>query len=249
LITIAVTKGRSVKKDLKIGICGEHGGDPASIDFCHKVGMNYVSCSPYRVPIARLAAAQAALRRHLTFFNTHPYVAAAIVGDSTGYAIGTRLGPLTRDRPKSLVDVQGRPFLAWQLDLLRRHGVTDVVLCVGHLAEAIERHFGDGSAFGVRLRYSDEGDRRLGTAGALKWAEGLLGEAFFVMFGDSYLLFDFRAIMEHFLARACRDYGLPGKTLGADARAALAARKPAAENTSPVKTGEAEATTEEKANA
>ena len=61
LISIAVSKGRSVKKNLKIGICGEHGGDPASIDFCHKVGMNYVSCSPYRVPIARLAAAQAAL--------------------------------------------------------------------------------------------------------------------------------------------------------------------------------------------
>jgi len=61
LIDISVRKGRSVKKDLKIGICGEHGGDPASIHFCHKVGMNYVSCSPYRVPIARLAAAQAAL--------------------------------------------------------------------------------------------------------------------------------------------------------------------------------------------
>jgi NDP-sugar pyrophosphorylase family protein len=115
--------------------------------------------------------------------------------------LGTRLGALTREHPKSLVDVQGRPFLAWQLDLLRGHGVTDVVLCVGHLAEAIERHFGDGAAFGVRLRYSDEGGRRLGTAGALKWAEPLLGEAFFVLFGDSYLRFDYRAIMEHFLAR------------------------------------------------
>ncbi len=61
LISIAIQKGRSVKKDLKIGICGEHGGDPASIDFCYRVGMNYVSCSPFRVPIARLAAAQAAL--------------------------------------------------------------------------------------------------------------------------------------------------------------------------------------------
>jgi len=56
-----VEKGRSVKKDLKIGICGEHGGDPASIEFCHRAGLNYVSCSPFRVPIARLAAAQAAL--------------------------------------------------------------------------------------------------------------------------------------------------------------------------------------------
>ena len=61
LIDIGVQKGRQIRQNLKVGICGEHGGDPASIDFCHKVGMNYVSCSPYRVPIARLAAAQAAL--------------------------------------------------------------------------------------------------------------------------------------------------------------------------------------------
>lgn len=61
LISIGIQRGRKVRKDLKVGICGEHGGDPESIGFCHKVGMNYVSCSPYRVPIARLAAAQAAL--------------------------------------------------------------------------------------------------------------------------------------------------------------------------------------------
>ncbi len=62
LIDIAVQRGRSLRQNLKIGICGEHGGDPASIEFCQKVGMDYVSCSPYRVPIARLAAAQAALK-------------------------------------------------------------------------------------------------------------------------------------------------------------------------------------------
>jgi len=62
MMKIAIEKGRSVKKDLKMGICGEHGGDPRSIEFCHRVGLNYVSCSPYRVPIARLAAAQAALK-------------------------------------------------------------------------------------------------------------------------------------------------------------------------------------------
>ncbi len=62
LIRIAIQKGRSVRKDLKVGICGEHGGEPSSIDFCHRAGLNYVSCSPYRVPVARLAAAQAALR-------------------------------------------------------------------------------------------------------------------------------------------------------------------------------------------
>ncbi|MDD3079680.1 MAG: pyruvate, phosphate dikinase [Paludibacter sp.] len=62
LIEIGVNKGRSTKPNLKVGICGEHGGDPASVEFCHGVGLNYVSCSPFRVPIARLAAAQAALR-------------------------------------------------------------------------------------------------------------------------------------------------------------------------------------------
>ena len=59
LVLIAAKKGRSVKKDLKLGICGEHGGEPNSVEFCHLAGMNYVSCSPFRVPIARLAAAQA----------------------------------------------------------------------------------------------------------------------------------------------------------------------------------------------
>jgi len=61
-VEIAVAKGRATKANLKLGICGEHGGDPASIQFFEKVGLDYVSCSPYRVPVARLAAAQAALR-------------------------------------------------------------------------------------------------------------------------------------------------------------------------------------------
>ncbi|MCH7954654.1 MAG: pyruvate, phosphate dikinase, partial [Candidatus Marinimicrobia bacterium] len=65
LIRIGVEKGRSTKPDLKIGICGEHGGDPLSVEFCHNLGLNYVSCSPYRVPIARLAAAQAVLKEKL----------------------------------------------------------------------------------------------------------------------------------------------------------------------------------------
>ena len=61
MIGLAEEKGRSVKADLHLGICGEHGGDPSSVEFCHKVGLNYVSCSPFRVPIERLAAAQAAI--------------------------------------------------------------------------------------------------------------------------------------------------------------------------------------------
>ena len=60
---MAVTLGRPVNKNLHVGICGEHGGDPTSVEFCHKIGLDYVSCSPFRVPIARLAAAQAALQK------------------------------------------------------------------------------------------------------------------------------------------------------------------------------------------
>jgi len=66
LVQIAAERGRKTRSEIKLGICGEHGGDPASIHFCQKVGLNYVSCSPYRVPIARLAAAQAALGQKAT---------------------------------------------------------------------------------------------------------------------------------------------------------------------------------------
>ena len=64
LVEIAVTKGKKVNKKIKLGICGEHGGDPKSIYFCAKIGLNYVSCSPYRVPIARLASAQAEIKKN-----------------------------------------------------------------------------------------------------------------------------------------------------------------------------------------
>jgi len=65
LIEIGVEKGRSTRPGLKVGICGEHGGEPSSVKFCHRVGMDYVSCSPFRIPVARLAAAQAALEEEM----------------------------------------------------------------------------------------------------------------------------------------------------------------------------------------
>ena len=63
LMKLAVELGRGARKDIKLGICGEHGGDPSSVEFCHRIGLDYVSCSPFRIPIARLAAAQATLRK------------------------------------------------------------------------------------------------------------------------------------------------------------------------------------------
>ena len=83
--------------------------------------------------------------------------------------------------------VAGRPFIAHQLNLLSRQGITDVVVCTGYLGEQIESYVGDGAKFGLRVRYSRDGDKPLGTGGALRRALPMLGERFMVMYGDSYL--------------------------------------------------------------
>ena len=71
LIEMATTKGRKTRPDIKVGICGEHGGDPESVKFCHRIGLNYVSCSPFRLLTARLAAAQAAIQEKEAGLNLH----------------------------------------------------------------------------------------------------------------------------------------------------------------------------------
>lgn len=101
--------------------------------------------------------------------------------------LATRLRPLTENMPKSLVPVAGQPFLAHQLELLRRQGVTRIVLCIGHLGDQIEAAFGNGSKFDVELHYSYDGAVPAGTAEALRLALPLLGETFFTLYGDSYL--------------------------------------------------------------
>lgn len=111
--------------------------------------------------------------------------------------LGTRLRPLTRKTPKSMIRFHGRPFLAYQLDLLKANGVTDVVICIGHLGDQIQRHFGDGSRLGLSLRYSSDGQALLGTGGALKNAEPLLAEEFFVLYGDAYVPVSFRAVADY----------------------------------------------------
>lgn len=114
--------------------------------------------------------------------------------------LATRLGSLTESRPKSMVPILGRPFLEYQLEFLKKNGVRNVVLCVGHLGEQIEKYFGDGRKYGVNIKYSRE-DRLLGTAGALKKARGLLEDVFFTLYGDSYLFLDFRAALSFFQSR------------------------------------------------
>ncbi|MGD0251819.1 MAG: nucleotidyltransferase family protein [Verrucomicrobiota bacterium] len=112
--------------------------------------------------------------------------------------LATRLRPITEKIPKSLILVAGKPFLAHQLELLRSRGIRRVVLCVGYLGEMIQREFGDGSAFGLRLDYAFDGPKLLGTGGALKRALPLLGMEFFVLYGDSYLPIEYRPIAEFF---------------------------------------------------
>jgi D-sedoheptulose 7-phosphate isomerase len=114
--------------------------------------------------------------------------------------LATRLGEAARDTPKSLVDVAGKPFAARQLELLRERGVSDVVFCLGHLGDRVQAAIGDGSAYGLRVRYSSDGERLLGTGGALRKAMPLLGEAFLVLYGDSYLECDYQAVAAAFLA-------------------------------------------------
>lgn len=112
--------------------------------------------------------------------------------------LATRLRPLTERVPKVLLPVAGKPFLAHQLELLRRQGITRAVLCLGYLGEMVQRAFGDCSSDGVKLEYSFDGPVLLGTGGALKRALPMLGEEFFVLYGDSYLPIDFRPIADFF---------------------------------------------------
>jgi NDP-sugar pyrophosphorylase family protein len=114
--------------------------------------------------------------------------------------LGTRLLPLTADAPKALIEVNGEPFLAHQLRLLASRGIDRVVLCTGHLGERIENFAGDGSRFGVRIDYSRDGAVLRGTAGAVRNGLPLLGDRFFVLYGDSYLPCDYEAVQNAFEA-------------------------------------------------
>jgi NDP-sugar pyrophosphorylase family protein len=120
--------------------------------------------------------------------------------------LATRLKRITRSIPKSMIKVDGKPFLQHQIELLRENGIREMVLCVGHLSHLIRDHFGDGRELGVEIKYSDEGENLLGTGGALKKAEPLLQDRFFLTYGDSYLLLDYQAIQSHH--RRCSDFCL-----------------------------------------
>jgi NDP-sugar pyrophosphorylase family protein len=114
--------------------------------------------------------------------------------------LATRLLPITEKVPKLLIEVAGEPFLSHQLRLLRKAGLTRLVLCVGHLGEMIAEQYGNGAKWGVYIDYSFDGPKLLGTGGAIIRALPKLGDVFYVLYGDSYLPIQYLDVGRSFLA-------------------------------------------------
>lgn len=110
--------------------------------------------------------------------------------------LATRLRPITETVPKALVDVAGKPFIIRQLSYLREQGISQVVLCIGYLGDMIRDLVGSGESFGLKVSYSEDGRDLLGTGGALAKAIPLLGDDFFVLYGDSFLPVSFSSVQE-----------------------------------------------------
>jgi NDP-sugar pyrophosphorylase family protein len=113
--------------------------------------------------------------------------------------LATRLRPITERIPKALVEINGEPFISHQLRLLHERGIRRVVLCLGYLGEMVRQFVGDGRAFGLEVEYCFDGPALRGTAGAIHQALPLLGPAFFVLYGDSYLPCDYTKVEEAFV--------------------------------------------------
>ena len=113
--------------------------------------------------------------------------------------LATRLGSLTKDFPKCLIEICGKPFVDWQIELLRKAGYTDLIFCISYKSELVQNYLGDGSKWGVSIQYSLDGETQLGTGGAIKKALPLLGERFAVIYGDSFLPINYSEVEVKFL--------------------------------------------------
>ena len=112
--------------------------------------------------------------------------------------LATRLRPITEKIPKALIEINGIPFIDYQLNYLKKQGITDVVLCTGFLAEQIVHYVGNGSRYGIKVVYSNDGEKLLGTGGAIKNAANYLDDDFFILYGDSFLPIEFMPIYNKF---------------------------------------------------
>jgi NDP-sugar pyrophosphorylase family protein len=112
--------------------------------------------------------------------------------------LATRLRPLTETIPKSMIEICGEPFAHWQTKLLAKAGIKEIVYCVAYRSEMIEGFLGDGSKYGIRIRYSHDGQEPVGTGGAVVKALSHLGYRFMVLYGDSYLPIDYSRVEKEF---------------------------------------------------
>ena len=112
--------------------------------------------------------------------------------------LATRLRPLTKKVPKALIKINGVPFIDYQIKYLKKQGITNIVLCTGFLGDQILDYVGDGARYGLKIIYSNDGERLLGTGGAIKNALTFLDDNFFVMYGDSFLPIDYLSVYSKF---------------------------------------------------
>jgi MurNAc alpha-1-phosphate uridylyltransferase len=111
----------------------------------------------------------------------------------------TRLGLLVESIPKCMLEINGKPFVDWQLDLLVENGYSEFIFCISHKSDIVQNYLGDGSSRGINIHYSLDGDTQLGTGGAIQKALSKLGKAFGVIYGDSYLPINYSAVEQDFL--------------------------------------------------
>jgi MurNAc alpha-1-phosphate uridylyltransferase len=112
--------------------------------------------------------------------------------------MATRLGHLTKETPKSLIEIAGRPFIDYQLRMFARVGFSQIVICVGNLSEKIIDFVGDGKEYGLEVKYSHDGAEQLGTGGAIQKALPLINSDFFVQYGDSFLDFSYKELEQEY---------------------------------------------------
>jgi NDP-sugar pyrophosphorylase family protein len=113
--------------------------------------------------------------------------------------LAQRLHPITKAIPKAMIEILGKPFIFHQLSYLRKQGIKKVVICIGHLGDMIKSKVGDGSKFDLKISYSFDGTELLGTGGAIKKALPILGDKFFILYGDTFLPIRFETVQKAFL--------------------------------------------------
>ena len=115
--------------------------------------------------------------------------------------LGTRIKSKTKNKPKALLDIEGKPFIVRQLEYLSSQNIKKIVICVGHLGNQIQEIVGNGKSYNIDVEYSFDGETLLGTGGSVKKALEKLSEFFFILYGDSYLPINFKKVQEFFLKK------------------------------------------------